>query len=118
MNMPTGNRVGQCPVQQSRVKETLIRYLWFFCALSSVIAIFFILFFLLNDGIPIFEQVGIIPFLTGPQWDPPALDPKYGIWPLIAGTLLVTLGAMVIAYRSVSGAPFTLQNWPRNGSDS
>ena len=36
-------------------------------------------------------------FLLGPDWAPTAAEPLYGIFPLIVGTLLVTLGAMVFA---------------------
>ena len=57
----------------------------------------FILLFLLRDGFPIFTQVGPLNFLLGPDWAPTAAEPLYGIFPLIVGTLLVTIGAMVFA---------------------
>ena len=57
----------------------------------------FILLFLLQDGFLIFAQVGPLEFLPGPDWAPTAAEPLYGIFPLIVGTLLVTLGAMVFA---------------------
>jgi phosphate transport system permease protein len=49
------------------------------------------------NGYPIFEQVGVLDFLTGDVWNPTGAIPSYGIFPLIAGTLLVTLGAMALA---------------------
>lgn len=70
---------------------------WFFCAISSIIGIFFILIFLLYDAVPAFLDIGLIPFLTGERWDPTSIIPKYGLVPLIVGTLLVTIGAMVFA---------------------
>jgi len=78
-------------------KETAIRTIWFLTALSAIIAIFFILIFLLRDSLPIFENTGIIPFLTGTTWYPTGNPPEYGIFVLIVGTVLVTLGAMVFA---------------------
>ena len=78
-------------------KETAIRTIWFLTALSAIIAIFFILLFLLRDSLPIFENTGIIPFLTGTTWYPTGNPPEYGILVLIVGTVLVTLGAMVFA---------------------
>jgi phosphate transport system permease protein len=81
----------------ARLKEQSIRTVFFFTAFFAVIVVSFILLFLLRDGYPIFEQVGVIPFLTGTAWVPTAVEPLYGIWPLIVGTLLVTLGAMVFA---------------------
>nr|WP_143709616.1 phosphate ABC transporter permease PstA [Methanospirillum hungatei] len=70
---------------------------WFICAISSIIGIFFILIFLLYDAAPAFLDIGLIPFLTGERWDPTSIMPKYGLVPLIVGTLLVTMGAMVFA---------------------
>jgi phosphate transport system permease protein len=52
---------------------------------------------LLRDGYPIFETVGITSFLFGSTWAPTALEPSYGIFALIVGTILVTLGAMIFA---------------------
>ena len=40
---------------------------------------------------------GPLNFLLGTDWAPTAAEPLYGIFPLIVGTLLVTLGAMVFA---------------------
>ncbi len=70
---------------------------WFICAISSIIGIFFILIFLLYDAAPAFLDIGLIPFLTGERWDPTSIIPKYGLVPLIVGTLLVTIGAMIFA---------------------
>lgn len=77
--------------------EQGVKVLWFLCAISSIIAIFCILGFLLYDAIPAFMEIGLIPFLTGERWDPTSAIPKFGTVPLIVGTLLVTFGAMVFA---------------------
>ena len=81
----------------SLLKEQSIKTVFFFTALFAVIVVAFILLFLLRDGYPIFSQIGILSFLLGPDWAPTAVVPLYGIFPLIVGTLLVTLGAMVFA---------------------
>jgi phosphate transport system permease protein len=81
----------------SLLKERSIKTVFFFTAFFAVIVVSFILLFLLRDGLPAFTQVGIENFLLGPDWAPAAAEPLYGIFPLIAGTLLVTLGAMVFA---------------------
>lgn len=78
-------------------KESVIRAIWFCTAIFAVVTIFFILFFLGIDGYPIFEQVGFINFILGDTWNPTGLIPSYGAFPLIVGSLLVTLGAMAIA---------------------
>jgi phosphate transport system permease protein len=81
----------------SVVKEQAIKTVFFFTAFFAVIVVSFILLFLLRDGYVIFEKVGVLAFLTGTSWAPTAFIPLYGIFPLIAGTLLVTIGAMVFA---------------------
>ena len=80
-----------------RVKESLFKSIWFLCAIFAVVTIFFILVFLFWDGYPIFVQVGVWDFITGLSWNPTGNPPAYGIFPLIVGTVLVTLGAMAIS---------------------
>jgi len=81
----------------SVVKEQGIKTVFFFTAFFAVIVVSFILLFLLRDGYVIFEKVGVLAFLSGTAWAPTAVVPLYGIFPLIVGTLLVTIGAMVFA---------------------
>ncbi len=81
----------------SLVKEQAIKTVFFFTALFAVIVVVFILLFLLRDGYAIFEKAGISVFLAGVTWAPTAVVPLYGIFPLIVGTLLVTIGAMLFA---------------------
>jgi phosphate transport system permease protein len=83
--------------RSSLLKEKSIRTVFFFTAFFAVIVVSFILLFLLRDGFAIFTQVGPWNFLLGPDWAPTAAEPLFGIFPLIVGTLLVTLGAMVFA---------------------
>lgn len=80
-----------------RPVERGVKILWFLCAISSILAIFCILGFLLYDAIPALLKIGLLPFLTGDRWDPTSAIPKYGTVPLVVGTLLVTFGAMVFA---------------------
>ncbi|HWR27308.1 MAG TPA: phosphate ABC transporter permease PstA, partial [Candidatus Thermoplasmatota archaeon] len=46
---------------------------------------------------PIFQKEGVVNFFIGMRWYPTGEPPLYGAFPLIIDTLLVTLGAMVIA---------------------
>ncbi len=85
-------------VHRQRTGELVIRVILLLCAASAVIAIFFILAFLLRDAYPIFQTVGIADFFLGPVWNPTSYPvEKFGIVPLVAGTLCVTAGAMAIA---------------------
>jgi phosphate transport system permease protein len=61
---------------------------------SSILFVSLILLFLLREGLP---ALGETPFsnLLGTRWYP--IENLYGIWPLIGGSLIVTIGAMLIA---------------------
>lgn len=85
------------PARYSHFKDQSIKTIFFSTAFFAVFVVIFILLFLLRDGLPIFTQVGPLHFLLGPDWAPTAAEPLYGIFPLIIGTLLVTIGAMVFA---------------------
>lgn len=94
----------QMQVSLFNLKEKVIESVWLVCALFSVLTVIFILLFLFKDSYPGFVQIGVLSFLTGMTWNPVAAIPSYGIAPLIVGTLLVTLGSMVIAVPLSIGA--------------
>lgn len=81
----------------SLLKEKGMKTLFFLSAISAIIVIFSIIFFLFRDAYPIFQKEGVVDFLIGMRWYPTGQPPLYGAFPLIVDTLLVTLGAMLIA---------------------
>jgi phosphate transport system permease protein len=80
-----------------RLTELGIRSLLFIAAALSIVIIFFIILFLFREAIPAFSEIGVFKLLSGDYWNPSGIPPSYGAWPLIVGTLLVTLGAMAFA---------------------
>ncbi len=85
-------------------KEKSIKTIFFIAAIFGVIIIFSILFFLLREAYPLPNDVWS--FLSGTKWSPTE-SLKFGTYPLIVGTLLVTFGAMAIAIPlSIGGALF------------
>jgi len=82
---------------KKKFKEKGIKTILFLAAISAIVAIFTIIFFLFRESFPIFEKVGLWSFLSGTRWFPTGNPPLYGTLSLIVGTLLVTLGAMIIA---------------------
>jgi phosphate transport system permease protein len=80
-----------------RTGEALIRALLFCAALLSVLTTLGIVFSLSKETIAFFGDVGIGKFLTGTEWSPLFADPKFGVLPLVTGTLLVTAIALVVA---------------------
>ncbi len=77
--------------------EGVVRVLLLLTAAFSTLAIGFILFFLLREGYPIFTSVGLWGFIFGDSWNPTGEPPSYGILPILVGSLLVTMGAMLFA---------------------
>jgi len=61
---------------------------------SSILFVTLILLFLVREGLP---TIGETPAssLFGSRWYP--IENLYGIWPLLGGSLIVTIGAMLIA---------------------
>ncbi|MGF3554745.1 MAG: phosphate ABC transporter permease PstA [Thermoplasmatota archaeon] len=86
---------------KKNLKEKTIKSIFFITAIFGVIIIFSILFFLLKETIPL--PTDLWSFLSGAKWSPTE-QLKFGTYPLIVGTLLVTLGAMVIAIPLSIGA--------------
>lgn len=80
-----------------RTKEILIKYLFFLFALVSVIVLALIVFSLFREGLPIFRHTSIKDFLFGMEWYPTYNPPSFGIFPLIVGSLIVTVFATCIA---------------------
>lgn len=97
--MPQTSSVAEGPrvTRRTMDRESAISIIWLLCALFAVGTVGFILLYLIWDGLPLFNQYGIWPFLTGDTWNPTFDPPVFGILPLIVGTLLVTTGAMVVA---------------------
>ncbi|MGA1868082.1 MAG: phosphate ABC transporter permease subunit PstC [bacterium] len=80
-----------------KIKEFFIEKLIFISGIASIIFVVLIFIFLLKESILLFKDVGIGEFLFGKAWYPISEPPKFGILPLILGSLLVTFGAIIIS---------------------
>lgn len=81
----------------SRLKERGIEGVLLLSALSSIFITLGIVFILFYEASGFFRDVSIWEFLTGTQWTPLFAQPKFGILPLVSGTLLVTGIAVLVA---------------------
>ncbi len=52
---------------------------------------------LVFESLGFFREVPFWQFITGTEWTPLFSDPKFGVLPLVTGTLLVTLIASIVA---------------------
>ena len=80
-----------------RLKERLIETLLFLAALSSVAVTAGIVGILVGESWAFFKTVPLRTFLTDTQWTPLFAEPRYGILPLVCGTLVTTAVALLVA---------------------
>ena len=75
-------------------KENLSGYIFFALALSSISALALITIFIIVQGAPLIAEVGVFRFVFGMTWAPS--QGEFGIFPMIIGSLSVTLGAVIL----------------------
>lgn len=80
-----------------RYYEKGIKYLLATIAGTSILILFLIFFFLFREGAGVFSYTSIFNFVSGTKWLPASEPPQFGALPLIVGSLVVTVGAGVIA---------------------
>jgi len=80
--------------------EKLTRFTLLLIAFSAVTILAVITIFIFAEGTPIMLRYGVKKFLLGLDWYP--TEKSFGLLPMIAGSLMVTLGALVL------GVPFGL----------
>ncbi len=81
----------------SSIEGTIVRWIFFGCALISIFTTLGIVFILIGQSIGFFREVSIFEFLTGTRWTPILKPTAFGVLPLVAGTLLVTVLAAIVA---------------------
>ncbi|HVE67612.1 MAG TPA: phosphate ABC transporter permease subunit PstC [Solirubrobacteraceae bacterium] len=100
-------------VARPRYGERLIKALLFLAALVSVLTTAGIVASLLGETLAFFGDVSVWDFLTGKEWAPLFADPKFGVWPLVNGTLLITGIAILVAMPLGLGAAIYLSEYAR-----
>lgn len=99
--------------QRSHVGENLIKAVLFSAALLSVATTVGIVIALLEPTFEFFSEVSVREFLTGTEWAPLFAEAKFGVLPLVAGTLLITLIAMLVAIPLGLGAAVYLSEYAK-----
>ena len=80
-----------------RVREKCIEAMLFASAVLSVAIMLAIVVMLVKESIVFFQHVSIWDFLTDTEWTPLFDNAHYGILPLISGTVVSSLIALVVA---------------------
>jgi ABC-type phosphate transport system permease subunit len=98
---------------RKRWGEAVIKALLALCALVSVATTLGIVVALFLPAFEFFQEVNFVDYITGTEWAPLFLQAKFGVIPLIAGTLSVTFWACLVAIPSGLGAAIFLSEYAR-----
>jgi phosphate transport system permease protein len=79
------------------VREWTVGKCLFLAALSSILITLGIVCILLVESLPFFQHVSLVEFLTDTMWTPLFAQPRYGILPLVCGTMVTTVIALTVA---------------------
>ena len=80
-----------------KTTEKLMQRVFLSIALGSIIILTLIMMFLFIEGIPIFKTVSFSDFIFGKLWYPTSDPADFGIFPLILGSLAVTIFSAVLS---------------------
>jgi phosphate transport system permease protein len=83
--------------KRPRELEILIQGFCFLCAAISILVTAGIVAILAKEAFAFFSKVSPVAFFTGTEWYPNFNPPKFGVLPLISGTLLITIGSAFVA---------------------
>jgi phosphate transport system permease protein len=83
--------------QSKRPTERVVEALLVVSGLISVFTTAGILYVLASETVQFFSEVSVVEFLTATEWTPLFSDAKFGILPLLCGTLLTSAIALAVA---------------------
>ena len=76
------------------MKEKGMKWVFMAAAALSILAVALICLFLFANGVPAMGKIGVFDFLLGQTWKPG--NNIYGIFPMIVGSIYVTVGAIIV----------------------
>jgi phosphate transport system permease protein len=99
MNQPTSvSLTGTVPgLAYRKLRDRVVESFLMAAALVAVFTTLAIVVVLVRESLPFFEHVSLRDFLTDTMWTPLFADARYGILPLVAGTMVTTLVALAVA---------------------
>ncbi|MFM9105749.1 MAG: phosphate ABC transporter substrate-binding protein PstS family protein, partial [Chloroflexota bacterium] len=77
--------------------ERVIGAILFVCGMVSILTTLGIVLILAEQAFEFFREVSLTSFLFGTKWTALFKTPEYGVLPLVAGTLWITLIALLVA---------------------
>jgi phosphate transport system permease protein len=85
------------PRWRKYLPEHTIKIILLFCSSISIFTTVGIVSVLIFEAVLFFQEVSIVEFLTSTKWTPLFASQNFGIWPLVTGTMLTSIGAMLVA---------------------
>ena len=98
-------------LRRRNISERIAKMMLMGAASISVVTTVLIVFSLLEPTIEFFGDVSIREFFTTTKWSPLFNPPKFGVWPIVAGTMWVALIGIVVALPIGLGAAFYLSEY-------
>jgi phosphate transport system permease protein len=80
-----------------KLKEYIIEKALAFAGLITVLTTIGIIWVLISESAGFFSEVSVVDFLTDDEWTPLFTNKHYGILPLLVGTLVTTVIAILVA---------------------
>jgi phosphate transport system permease protein len=80
-----------------KARDRVVEAFLLMAALVAVFTTIAIVIVLVAESLPFFKVVPLKDFLTDTMWIPLFAEPRYGVLPLVAGTLVTTLVALAVA---------------------
>lgn len=79
-----------------KTKEFLFKYITLAAASLSILFLMGIILSIFKEGLPLFNDINFSDFIFGRKWHPTDEPADLGIFPLISGSIFVTLGALLV----------------------
>lgn len=89
--------IGNAKSKKRTVTQKAVRFLCLACALVCIVATAGIFAILFLESVPFFKNVPVWSFLTGDKWQMMGSEKKFGVLPLLSGTLVITLGSGLVS---------------------
>jgi phosphate transport system permease protein len=86
------------PRKRIRWGEQLVHLVLFIAAAVSVLTTVGIVVSLVLPALDFFREVSPVDFFTGTTWAPLFLDAKFGVLPLVVGTLMISFWSSLVAF--------------------
>lgn len=81
---------------KSKTFEGFMKGVFLAASTTSIIAILLIIYFIFSGGLPFIIEYGPLNFLFGTEWKPTSTPASFGILPMILGSIVITIGAVIL----------------------